>query len=443
MRRFVTFLVLTICILLIVQAFFLEPFQVPTGSMAPTLLGHHRTGICPRCGISVDVGRTYADYASCPNCGCTDLHLGAVPESKGDHVLVDKALYGWRRPRRWEVVVFHLFGKTFIKRLIGLGGEEVEIIDGDIYIDGQLCRKTFDEYKGMRVLVFDNDFAPEPYGWQERWQYQPEREECVSAKTPLLLDGRKNRQQVTYCNFSLDQHKCLPLDNEYAYNGGISHGVELLHDFSVESEVEIADGAGTLGLSLTDGDIEIEVALRVGDQKEVTVQSQSGEPVELGGLKNQGKVQLLPGNRYHIEMALVDRRLTLRIDGKDAFTPFDFPLGKVRAPVMRPLRITADGVSVRFHHVKLYRDLHYTQAGKNAIHGCSVRLEKGDNFVLGDNSGNSEDSRYWPHQGIVPGTNLVGRAFLVHLPSRAVTLQGWGREWRYQILDWERVRWVR
>src|SRR5262245_17064808 len=34
-----------------------EPFGVPTGSMAPALIGHHRDGPCPRCGYMARIGR--------------------------------------------------------------------------------------------------------------------------------------------------------------------------------------------------------------------------------------------------------------------------------------------------------------------------------------------------------------------------------------------------
>ncbi len=150
LRRFLNSLALGICLLLLVHAFFLETFEIPTGSMAPTLLGHHRSGVCPRCGFLVKVGRAHTAAAGvgerhyahswCPNCGSGSLGLGKEPETRGDQVLVNTSLYALRRPRRWEVVVLRMFGKTFIKRLIGLGGEEIELVDGDIYVNGKLAQ---------------------------------------------------------------------------------------------------------------------------------------------------------------------------------------------------------------------------------------------------------------------------------------------------------------
>jgi signal peptidase I len=450
-RQVLTAVVLTLCLLVLVHAFFLEPFQVPTGSMAPTLLGHHRSGVCPRCAFTVDVGRPSVDrygtrcercytHAYCPNCGCRELPLGQAPQSRGDQVLVNKSLYNLRRPRRWEVVVFRLFGTIFIKRLIGLGGEEIEIVDGDVYVDGKLARKTFDEAAGMRVLVFDNDFAPEQGGWRDRWEQQPDSMIPVSPGQPLTLDGRDAPQRMTYRNYSLDELKCLPILDEYAYNGrNRAAAAEPVHDFMAEADVEVVAGKGTVGFALTDGGTEVETCLAVGERREPTV-----APATEGAMvKNAPKMQLAAGNRYHIEMALVDRRLTLRVDGRDVFAPLDLPELKERAPVDRPLRFTSRGVLIRLHHVRLYRDLHYTQMGKNAVHGRSVRLGVDQTFVLGDNSPNSEDSRYWPDRGAVPLENLVGRAFLVHLPARTASWYGGSGERQFQVPDWQRVRWLR
>src|SRR5205823_6274604 len=60
--------------LLLLQAVVLETFHIPSGSMAPALRGHHRVGVCPRCGHEVAVGQRATDReetrkAFCPNCG--------------------------------------------------------------------------------------------------------------------------------------------------------------------------------------------------------------------------------------------------------------------------------------------------------------------------------------------------------------------------------------
>jgi signal peptidase I len=58
----------------------------------------------------------------------------------GGRFLVDRTL----RPRRWDVVAFRPLsepGTVYIKRLIGLPGETVEIRGGMIWIDGRLVAK--------------------------------------------------------------------------------------------------------------------------------------------------------------------------------------------------------------------------------------------------------------------------------------------------------------
>ena len=448
-RRVLTTFVLGVCFLLILNAYFLEPFQVPTGSMAPALLGHHRTVACPRCGIDVTVGRVPADRdgsggdryytkACCPNCGCAPLPLATASESRGDQALVNKSLYALRRPRRWEVVVFQLFGKIFIKRLIGLDGEEIEIVDGDVYVNGELARKTFEELKAMRVLLFDNEFAPAGEGWKDRWETDADPANPWRAGQTLVLDGRRGPTQLTYRNFSLDERKCQPITNEYAYNAGNQATPEPVHDFIVVADVEIVEGTGALSFVLTDGATEVEVEAPVGAGGDVVVRS-LGPPVGLGF----GKVQLEAGKTYRVEMAFVDRRVTFRIDGREVFPPVDLAPAKERASVIRPLRFGAEGVFARLHHVRLYRDLHYTQAGKNGVRGRSVRLPIDQTFVLGDNSANSEDSRFWRDQGAVPVSNFLGRAFLVHLPSAARDVEGLGVQWQVQLPDWPRVRLLR
>ena len=70
----------------------------------------------------------------------------------GDNLIVDKISYRFREPKRYEVVVFpyrYADDTYYIKRIIGLPGESVQIIDGYVYINGE----KLDENFGLEVML--------------------------------------------------------------------------------------------------------------------------------------------------------------------------------------------------------------------------------------------------------------------------------------------------
>ncbi|MCR5398129.1 MAG: signal peptidase I [Lachnospiraceae bacterium] len=79
----------------------------------------------------------------------------------GDNLIVDKLSYRFRDPQRFEIVVFPYRydpHDIYIKRIIGLPGETVQINDnGDILIDGEVLK----EYYGREVIE-DAHRASEP-----------------------------------------------------------------------------------------------------------------------------------------------------------------------------------------------------------------------------------------------------------------------------------------
>lgn len=419
-RRCLAAVVLGVCGLLLVHVFALEAFQVPTGSMAPALLGQHRRCTCPCCGFEFAVGRHPGDHgdcagcyrkAACPNCGEHPPHVSELPEASGDQVLVDKTAYLLQPPRRWQIVVLRLFGSFIIKRVIGLPMEELLLRDGDVYVDGRLARKSFEQALAMRVPVCDQG---------RRWE----------------LDGRASPQSWTYPHFLREERKGEPLTDEYAYNSGAHAGLEPVHDFLLEANIEVLGGTGTLALRLCDGQDWVEVEVPVGASSgSLRARRWPREtPDEATEFAHKSAV-FEPGRRYHVDMALVDRRLSFVVDGRVVLSA-DLPEPNVRGAVVTPVQMRTDGVAVRIHNFRLYRDIHYSQQGANAVHGRPVLLGAGQYFVLGDNSPDSEDSRFWPDAGRVAAEQLVGRALLVHFPSRAL---GGGE----QVPDWSRIRWLR
>ena len=45
-----------------------------------------------------------------------------------------------------------------MKRVVGLPGESMRIVDGDVFVDGQIVRKTLAEQRAMRILVHDSRY---------------------------------------------------------------------------------------------------------------------------------------------------------------------------------------------------------------------------------------------------------------------------------------------
>ena len=66
----------------------------------------------------------------------------------GDIVLVNRMIYDASKPKRGHIIVFKPNGnenaRSYIKRIIGLPGETVQIKDGEIYIDGEKLEEKYE-----------------------------------------------------------------------------------------------------------------------------------------------------------------------------------------------------------------------------------------------------------------------------------------------------------
>ena len=142
-------LVVAFVLAMVFRGFVVEGFVIPTGSMAPTLLGQHFLKHSDQTGQDFTVGFDQGISVSPER--FTDPLLGrnvplSMAEAKkleprgGDRVLVLKTLYPFFEPERFDVVVFKnptdTQGTTsnYIKRLIGLPNETLWIADGDIFV---------------------------------------------------------------------------------------------------------------------------------------------------------------------------------------------------------------------------------------------------------------------------------------------------------------------
>lgn len=63
-----------------------------------------------------------------------------------DNLIVDKISYRFRDPKRYEIIVFpykYQEDTYYIKRIIGLPGETVQVIGGEVYINGELLGEDY------------------------------------------------------------------------------------------------------------------------------------------------------------------------------------------------------------------------------------------------------------------------------------------------------------
>lgn len=139
--------VVLLAVLLVLKPYVAETYSVPTNAMAPTILGDHLTTRCPKCGGTLivsavsmppDTREQLGICASCLQASMVRAPTGA-PLS-GDRILVLKFL----APKRWDLIEFRWPedpSVEYMKRLVGLPGEEVAIRDGELLIDGEVAKK--------------------------------------------------------------------------------------------------------------------------------------------------------------------------------------------------------------------------------------------------------------------------------------------------------------
>ena len=82
--------------------------------------------------------------------------------SDGDNLIVDKLTYHFKDPERFDIIVFpykYEENTYYIKRIIGMPGETIQIMGGYVYINGQ--QLTSDIY-GAEVMQ-SAGIAAEPF----------------------------------------------------------------------------------------------------------------------------------------------------------------------------------------------------------------------------------------------------------------------------------------
>jgi hypothetical protein len=400
-----------------------------------------------------------------------------------------------------------------VKRVVALPGEKVQIIDGDIYADGVLCRKDWTEQRVLRLPVHAHQFrardtepawqplktsgesavAWEPvgdefllnaadntgddaWGWVEfahRVRQRGQHETTVKLSSwPVDLDTSKippaglkfdavhqqlscigvlpdsARDLLLAANADDDFYKAVrtlsersqlaPVDDDYGYNPREGDYVPApVRDVMLALTLQHQEGEGEFAVEMSDGAVNFTCVFDYGRQETRLYAGDESDPVITGGWPGE----LLTGSPT-IEMSLFDQQVLVAVNGKPLLGPWTFST-PAETPVSRyPARFGARGLHATVSELQLYRDVYYTAT--RARHGVQkpYQLDADELFVLGDNSPVSHDSRRWP-DGAVKTSLLVGKPFVVHLPSKPGRLRVGNYEMQLRLPDFSRMQFLR
>jgi len=241
-------IVISFVMAFVFRGFVIEGFQIPTGSMAPTLLGKHEHIRNPDTGSEWEVGPwQYAGGRvngppSREQLGLElndpitwgDVNRPREPLLAGDRIFVLKYLRHVHEPRRWDVVVFKnpSTQENYIKRLIGLPNEQIALVDGDVftrpYTKGEtaesgvetweaggwtIARKPERVQRAMFQTVFDSRLTPSEPG--------PEYRSPWEADQAGVWEGLREPDTYRYTGSGatrLTWSTSRPINDWYPYN---------------------------------------------------------------------------------------------------------------------------------------------------------------------------------------------------------------------------------
>ncbi|MGB2863822.1 MAG: signal peptidase I [Sedimentisphaerales bacterium] len=387
-------------------------------------------------------GNTAVPSSRCPRCSRNLMTAEAMPVANGDRILVLKCIYQFIEPKRWDVIVFKNPPEpsiNYIKRLIGLPGEKIQIIDGDIYIDDQIARKPAKIQKELWMPVYNNDYQPVRPGngsfnghiWAQPFRNVADSKWVTtnsSSPTIFRLDnpGGQINSMVYDTSIGNDFKATYAYDDINTYSS-----MPICSDLMVRFDCRATDQQGRIGIALSkyDTTYRAQVLFSTGTMI-VTKQEKGEDPVELDGvsIKHPRMNEQTP-----VKFSNVDHQLIFEYGG----TKWTHDLGRdlegaglIRKDVEPRVEIFGSG-KLTLSHIAIFRDIHYTEpiGSQRAKEDDPLILKEDQFFVLGDNSPNSEDGRLWDRPGLankglsnyrtgtVPRDYLVGKALFVYWPS--------------------------
>jgi hypothetical protein len=340
---------------LFLKHFVVEAYKIPSGSMQPTLIGDAEAGI-------------------------------------EDRILVDKLSYRLRAPRRWEVAVFRFppdRSKSFVKRIAGVGPEELRILHGDLWRRaegedwGVLRRPPAVQAQAWRPLDLD---APEASRWipeelpaQSRWEPHGRALAARGSGTAAFRGGRESIVDAYLDGYP--EALCAWMSPHAR-----SSGENPVGDLRVAGEIRALPGLELFCVVLAEGERRYRFELPGPDAAPgASARIEAGAWARSDPSARARAYRLPPGERVRFAAQNLDDRLALELDGEELLALEVLPAEDQSSSA----RLELAGEGADLEALMVYRDVYYTGSGE------AVAIPAGHYYMLGDNTQDSSDSREW------------------------------------------------
>lgn len=357
---------IAIAMALVLKFFVIEAYQIPSGSMQPTILGDPGTGI-------------------------------------RDRILADKLCTMLRAPRRWEVMIFrfpHDERRLYVKRIVGLPGETLQIRGGDLWIDGAIARKP----DHVNDSVLKDVFPPGADGGVDIGR-------AFSAGPGIRVAGER-ASFAPEAEGELRLRHTVRADYLHGYDPawGIapsSGGDEAVADLRLACRVTPAAGARAVRLRLASDEGEFVFHLPVGEADAATpllaFQPEGAGP--LVALEPASARRLVPGRGASIVVQDVDRQQVLFVDGEEWLRRADDRAPPRPEQPRRALAALALPGGGDVERLRIQRDIFYLPR----VADPTWHIPPDSYFALGDNTQGSLDSRNWErHTYVLADREITG-----------------------------------
>jgi signal peptidase I len=362
-------------------------------------------GTCPQCRYTLTL-----DGEAEPLEGRSPEEVASGSQQKtypGDRILVGKFIFDFAEPQRWDVVVFKFPGDTkmnYIKRLVGLPGEDIHIRHGDIYVRPtgtqeklRIARKPPNKQLAMMQVVFDTKYTSSDLvkkKWPLRWQTSPQEDGkqaggwqlvpitaeelteinvhpvytiAAGSEAPRWLRYRHIvpgwKDWVAMAAGPLgENYPARPelITDYYAYNTSLSRlerneegslapdtrrlGLHWVGDLMVEAAVEVENDRGELLLDLVEGGLHFTCRIDVA----TGLAQLESSAAELKDFHPQSQTSLRGPGSYHLRFANVDNQLRLWIDDEliafEADTTFELNVMRPESTPTEPGDLAPAGI---------------------------------------------------------------------------------------------------